>query len=110
MSCKPKKDEDREKLEDFEYFPNNRGIDLKFFPFVRTEEVQLPPLVAVMITPNSRFEDETSVEIECRAFYKGKTEWMLLYFLFPRPRLDVVHESKMGKHRGLVQFELIRVK
>ena len=45
--------------------------DNKHFPFVKTGEVQLPPLVAVMITPNSRFEDETSVEIECRAFYEG---------------------------------------
>ena len=109
MSCKPKKDEDQEKFEDFEYFPNNRGINLKFFPFVKTVKVQLPPLVAVMITPNSRFEDETSVVIECRAFYKGKS-LIQHYSIFSRPHLDVVHESKMGKHRGLVLFELIIAK
>ena len=65
--------DDREKIDKFEYFPRNRGIDLKFFPFIKTEDVQSPPLVAVMITPNSRFEEETSVEIECRAYHKGKS-------------------------------------
>ena len=67
------KKDDREKIDKFEYFPRNRGIDLKFFPFIKTEDVQPPPLVAVMITPNSRFEEETSVEIECRAYHKGKS-------------------------------------
>ena len=84
ISCKPKNDEDREKFEDFEYFPSNRGIDMKYFPFVKTKEVQLPPLVAVKITPTSSFEDETSVEIQCLAFYKGKIV-LLTFFssLFP---------------------------
>ena len=74
MSCKTKNDEEQANFEDFEYFPNNRGIDLKYFPFTKTENEEVPParLVAVMMTPNSRFEDETPVVIECRAFYKGK--------------------------------------
>ena len=108
ISCQTVKKEDGDKIENFEYFPKNRGIDLKFFPF-KTEEVQPPPLVAVMITPNSRFEDETSVEIDCRAYHKGKSA-MLHICLFPRLRLDVVHETKMGKQRGLIHFELIRLK
>lgn len=114
ISCKTVKKldvkkEDSEKIDKFEYFPRNRGIDPKFFPFIKTEDVQPPPLVAVMITPSSRFEDETSVEIECKAFYKGKSA-MIHICLFPRPRLDVVHETKMGKLRGLILFELIRLK
>ena len=84
ISCKPRNDEDRVKFEDFEYFPNNRAIDMKYFPFIKTEDVQLPPLVAVKITPTSSFEDETSVEIQCLAFYKGKIV-LLTFFssLFP---------------------------
>jgi len=95
MSCKAQNKEEQTKFEEFEYFPENRGIDLKFFPFTKKEDEEVPPapLVAVMITPKSGFEDETTVVIECRAFYK-----------------DVVHETKMGKHRGLVPFELKRVK
>ena len=74
INCKTKNDEEQAKFEDFEYFPKNRGIDLKYFPFTKTEneEVPLAPLVAVMMTPNSGFEEETPVVIECRAFYKGK--------------------------------------
>ena len=85
ISCDALNSADRALIENLEYFPANRGIALDFFPFSKTfsnasnlsswieEDVQMPPLVAVRITPSSSFPDNTPVVIECRAYYKGES-------------------------------------
>jgi len=73
---------------EIEYFPANRGVSTKYFPFkgVTGNSTYHSPLVAIKYKPGTA----DSVVLECRAFYKG-----------------VKHNDRLGKLKGLIQFKVI---
>jgi len=80
--------EQNEDFGDIEYFPSNRGISTKYFPYKGVSDLNSTyhsPLVAIKYKPGSA----KSVVLECRAFYKG-----------------VTHNDRLGHLKGLIQFKV----
>jgi len=75
INCRGRYAADQEALEDgLEYFPQNRGIPISYFPF-KGRGLPLPgnfhsPLVAVKISPKAGHEGQL-IHIECNAYYGG---------------------------------------
>lgn len=70
----------------FEYYPQNQGIPIKYFPFKGKGRNYQAPLIAVKFTDNKSAWGQLQ-HIECRAWYEG-----------------VQHNTK--DKAGLVQFEM----
>jgi len=71
----------------FEYFPENQGIPVKYFPYKGKTQAYHTPLVAVRVTQANSTQHGQLLHIECRAWYDG-----------------VHHDTK--EKSGLVQFEV----
>jgi len=88
VHCEGRNAADKEAL-DITYFPDNRGISTKYFPYIGefgSENKYHSPLVAIKVDPTNA--KGQLMHIECRAYFKG-----------------VKHVTKTKE--GLVQFEVI---
>ena len=76
---------------EFTYFPDDGGMDLKYFPFLGSSDngTYHQPIVAVKLKLPNNEKRTRNYLIECKAYYQ-----------------DVIHSSKLGRLTGLIQFEV----